>query len=213
MRRFATVSAVILGAVLAAVATGAAARTFNIVQSGLDSWTIYDPATVERPDGGPVRRVWTVRVMRNISSSTPPVPGYVRTLTDYDCDRGEFRWREFSAFSRSGDLLLNRINPSYSWERSDKAADTLAAHNAICGQGTGQNAVSADSIAKLVITLMRTWDPSPAQQALAAAPSKAPASKAAPAKAPSSPKPPAAKSSPPAAAVAAKPVAESDLWP
>lgn len=223
MRRLATASAGVLSLVLAAAAPPASARIFNVVQAAPDSWTVYDPSSVERIDGSPVRRVWTVRVMRNISSSTPPQPGYVRTLTDYDCERREFRWREFSAFSRAGDLLLKKTNPSYSWESADKAIDTLAAYQSICERGRGQGVVAADSIAKLVITLMGTWDPREPQVAAGV-----PASKSAPAKPPlaskpvaskpvaSSPvasKPPVGKTAAPKAAAAVGPVSVADLWP
>ena len=85
-----------------ALAAGAAeARSYYIVQSGPDAWTVMDPEGIERLSDA-VRKAWVVRVQRNILTGDPPTPGYVRTLNEYDCEASRTRWREFSAFSRSG---------------------------------------------------------------------------------------------------------------
>jgi hypothetical protein len=163
---------------LAAVAP-AAARNFVLVDVTPGSWTLIDPEGVETTGGGVVRRVWSVQVLKNILSKPPEQPGYVRTLTDYDCDRREFRWREFSAFSRSGDNLVTKQNPNYNWDSVDKAADTLAGYQVACGKSMGRGIIAAESVAKLVITIMASWDPPPPKPAAKAVP----AAKSAPAKA------------------------------
>lgn len=159
----------------------AQARTFYIVQSGADAWTVMDPEGIERIGTGPVRRAWAVRVQRNILSGNPPTPGYVRTLTEFDCEANRTRWREFSAFSRSGAMLVSKVNPNPEWGPADEASDTYAAHRVVCQGVGGGSVVSADSVAKIVISLMGSWDPPPVPLMPAvAAPAKASAAKAAP---------------------------------
>ncbi|MEW5685233.1 MAG: surface-adhesin E family protein [Pseudomonadota bacterium] len=203
MRRLAPAFASLLA--LALIAAPAAARTYYVVQSGADSWTVMDPEGVERVgEGGAIRRAWAVRVQRNILSGNPPEPGYVRTLTEYDCQAQRTRWREFSAYSRSGKLLVSKVNPNPEWGPAAEAADIYAGYRVICETGGGGSVVSADSVAKIVISLMGSWDPPPAPLApLAGATplTKTPAPKAPAAKAPAA-KTPAAKA--PAAKPAAK---------
>jgi hypothetical protein len=192
---------IILGisaAAAVALAAGAAeARSFYVVQSGPDAWTVMDPEGIERiGEGGAVRRAWAVRVQRNILTGNPPTPGYVRTLSEYDCGLNRTRWREFSAFSRSGAQLVSKVNPNPEWGPAEEASDTYAAHRVVC-EGGGGAIVSAESVAKVVISLMGSWDP-PAAAPKAFVPAvktqvpKAPAGKAAPtAKAAPKPAPPA----------------------
>ena len=157
-----------------ALAAGAAeARSYYIVQSGPDAWTVMDPEGIERLSDA-VRKAWVVRVQRNILTGNPPTPGYVRTLTEYDCEAGRTRWREFSAFSRSGALLVSKVNPNPEWGPADEVSDTYAAHRVVCQGGGGGSVVSAESVAKVVISLMGSWDPPATPVA------KAPAAKAAP---------------------------------
>lgn len=182
--------AVVAGLALSLAAGAVQARSFYIIQSGADSWTVMDPEGIERLGAPGQRRAWVVRVQRNILTGNPPTPGYVRTLTEYDCDAGRTRWREFSAFSRSGSLLVSKVNPNPEWGPADEASDTYAAHRVICEGGGGGSVVSAESVAKVVISLMGSWDPPPAPATPAAAPPtkapppKAPAAKAAPARTP-----------------------------
>ena len=148
---------------LAALCTGSAmARPFYVIQSGGDGWTVMDPQSIELVEKGPVRKAWSVRVQRNILSGNPPTPGYVRTLSEYDCQAQRTRWREFSAFSRSGGLLVSKVNPNPEWGPASEAADTYSAYRVICEGVGGGSVVSADSVAKIVIGLMSSWDPPPA---------------------------------------------------
>jgi hypothetical protein len=139
----------------------AEAKIFYITQSGPDAWTVMDASGIERTPGSPVRTAWAVRVQRNILSGNPPTPGYVRTLTEYDCQAQRTRWREFSAFSRAGALLVSKKNPQPEWGPADEASDTYAAYRVVCEGVGGGSVVSADSVAKVVISLMGSWDPPP----------------------------------------------------
>lgn len=154
------ISAVAAAATLLA-AQGAQARIFYITQSGRDAWTVMDAGGIETSPGSPVRKAWAVRVQRNILSGDPPQPGYVRTLTEYDCAAGRTRWLEFSAFSRSGGLLVSKTNPQPEWGPATEASDTYAAYRVVCEGVGGGSVVSADSVAKVVINLMASWDPPP----------------------------------------------------
>lgn len=176
------------------LAAGAAeARSYYIIQSGPDAWTVMDPDGIERL-GGEVRKAWVVRVQRNILTGNPPTPGYVRTLTEYDCEANRTRWREFSAFSRSGALLVSKVNPNPEWGPADEASDTYSAHRVICEGGGGGAVVSAESVAKVVISLMGSWDPPPTPFTPPAPAAKTPAAKSPAAKA--SPRTPPAKATP-----------------
>jgi len=170
------------------VAGVADAKIFYITQSGPDAWTVMDASGIEQKPGSPVRTAWAVRVQRNILSGNPPTPGYVRTLTEYDCDAQRTRWREFSAFSRAGGLLVSKKNPQPEWGPAIEASDTYSAYRVVCEGVGGGAVVSADSVAKVVISLMASWDPPPepfAPITAAGAALPAPATKAAPpAKAP-----------------------------
>jgi hypothetical protein len=160
------------------LAAGAEARTFYVVQSGGDAWTVMDPEGIERVGEGPVRRAWSVRVQRNILTGDPPTPGYVRTLSEYDCASARTRWREFSAFSRSGALLVSKVNPNPEWGPAEEASDLYAAHRVVCEGGGGGAVVSAESVAKVVISLMGSWDPPPQALTPITPPAKTPPAKA-----------------------------------
>lgn len=169
----------VLALAAASLATAAQARTFYVVQSGPDAWTVMDPEGIERVDGGNVRKAWDVRVQRNILTGTPPQPGYVRTLSEYDCEADRTRWREFTAYSRSGGLLISKVNPNPEWGPANEASDTYAAFRVICRGGGGGSVVSADTVAKVVIGLMGAWDPPATPVAAIPAPKPAvPATKA-----------------------------------
>lgn len=143
---------------LALFAPAADARQFSMSRVGADTYVLVDPQSVESIPGGVVRRTWVVSVQRNILSGDTPLPGYVRTLTDYDCINRETRWRTFQAYARSGEMLMTRDNPSPAWSSVTSAPDILAAYRAVCEANAGASVISADSIAKVVIALMGSWD-------------------------------------------------------
>jgi hypothetical protein len=147
------------GLALLALPSAAAARSYYVIQSGGDGWTVMDPDSVEAVPGSAVKKAWAVRVQRNILSGSPPQPGYVRTLSEYDCAVHRVRWREFSAFSRSGKLLVSKVNPQPEWGPATEDSDTDAAYRVVCEGAGGGSLVSADSVAKVVISLMGSWDP------------------------------------------------------
>lgn len=197
--------AALAGVVLCA--SQAQAKSFYLAPAGRDSWLVIDPLTAESQPGGVVRRMWSVVVQRSIVQGGPPQPGYVRTQTDYDCLNKQVRWRTFSAYSRSGALLVTRDNANPAWTEAAAAPDIYAAFRVACEGGAG-SAVSAESIGRLVITLMASWDapeaPAAPSQPLLPAPGAkpaAPGAKAAtttkPAVTPGPAKPVAAKPAPP----------------
>lgn len=146
---------------LALVATPADARQFSMTRVGSGTYVLVDPQAVESIPGGVVRRTWVVSVQRNILSGETPLPGYVRTLTDYDCVTRASRWRTFQAYARSGELLMTRDNPAYAWTPVDTAPDVLVAYRTVCEGNAGASVIAADGIAKVVIALMASWDPPP----------------------------------------------------
>jgi hypothetical protein len=156
-RRFARLTASLLGLCALAAAPAAVARTFYVLQSGADAWTVMDPFAAQE-QGMQVRRASTVRVQRNILASGAPQPGYVRTQTEYDCARGRTRWLEFSAFSRSGALLARKANPDPQWRPASEAPDIEAAYRVVCNGDGAAAVVEADSIARVVVGLMAAWD-------------------------------------------------------
>ena len=142
-----------------AAASPVQARTFHVLPTAEDGWTIIDPSGIEQLPGGVVKRTWTVGVQRSIVAGEPAQPGYVRTLTEYDCANRETRWRSFSAFSRNGTLVLSRDNTSPTWTRGDASAAVAAELRVVCDGRAVGSAISADSVAKVVIALMGYWDP------------------------------------------------------
>ncbi|WP_293906007.1 surface-adhesin E family protein [Phenylobacterium sp.] len=170
-----------MAAGLALAAAPALARTFYVVQSGADSWTVMDAQGIEAIPDTAFRKAWAVRVQRNILSGNPPQPGYVRTLTEYDCQQTRTRWREFTAFSRSGATLVSKVNPNPEWGPAEEAGDTYAAYRVVCEGVGGGSVVAADTVAKVVIGLMASWDPPPlAAPPAALPPPKAPSTAARP---------------------------------
>lgn len=172
--------AVAIAAALLAAAP-AYGRTFYVVRSGANAWTVMDADGIERILDTSVLRAWSVTVQRNIlSAGQPPQPGYVRTLNEYDCAAHRTRWITFSAFSRGGGLLMTRQNPAPDWGPADEADDLQSSYRVVCEGVGGGAVVAAESLAKVVISLMSAWD-EPAQT-LPAPAAKKPAAKPAPSK-------------------------------
>lgn len=151
---------------------------------------IIDPAAIEPLLDTPVRRMWTVTVQANIMNETPPQPGYVRALNEYDCAAQKSRWRSFTVFSRSGAILLSRENPAGDWVDAAPATGAYGEWRVACGYSRGDSALEADGIAKVVIALMRGFDPPPAA---GAAPPSAVTRKVAPLSSKTQSTPPATK--------------------
>jgi len=87
-------------------------------------------------------------------SGGPQQPGYVRTLSDYDCAGRKVRWKSFYVYSRFGDLVMRQDNPAPAWQGSDADPGLRT----VCGDIRGGSAVSASSIGQLVLSLMQAWD-------------------------------------------------------
>ena len=138
---------------------GAQARSFLLLRAPGDARMIVDPAGIEQAPDTPVRRMWTVTVQRNILNETPPQPGYVRALNEYDCAAQKTRWKTFTAFSRAGAPLVSRDNKETAWSDVTPTSAALAEWRVACGHSSGDSAIEADSVAKVVIALMRAWDP------------------------------------------------------
>jgi hypothetical protein len=161
----------------------AVARPFNILRAA-GSWIVIDRSAIEK--AGDIRRGAVVTVQGNILDGSPPQPGYVRTISEYDCGKRDVRWKSFSAFSRNGSLLVKQDNASNDWVPAAAAPETLAALRVVCGEFDGDAAISANGIADVVIALLQTYDPP--------APASAPPVKPEPPKAkPATAKPAAAK--------------------
>ncbi|MFN9848821.1 MAG: surface-adhesin E family protein [Alphaproteobacteria bacterium] len=163
MSRAARIVAVLVGLATTAFGPVAIGASYYVVQSSADAWTVIDPQGVETlSNEGPVRRAWAVRVQRNIMTGEVPVPGYVRTLSEYDCGANLVRWTEFTAFSRTGATLVSQRNPNPEWNPPTNASDIYNAFRLVCRRsGGGGSVVSAESVAKVVISLMAAWDPPP----------------------------------------------------
>ena len=100
---------VAVAAGVALTASPAVARPFNILRAA-GSWIVIDRSAIEQT--GDLRRGAVVTVQGNILDGSPPQPGYVRTISEYDCSKRDVRWKTFSAFSRTGILLVKQDNAS-----------------------------------------------------------------------------------------------------
>lgn len=163
-------------AALCAAAAPAQAAVFRIVASDAGSVTVVDPAAVRFDGQTRLFSAWTVAVKRKLTDDEAGQPGYVRTLTEYDCVRRQFRWRTVMAYSRFGALVLEMNNSDSAWLSGYQARGQDAGLRAVCDD-VASGAVSANSMAELVISLMHSWDP-PAvepEPVVPAAPKAAPA--------------------------------------
>ena len=79
-----------------ALAGAAQAKIFNMIEIGADTVLLIDPTGIERVGDGAVRKAWIVSVQRNMTTGAAPQPGYVRTLTEYDCASRRTRSRTAS---------------------------------------------------------------------------------------------------------------------
>jgi hypothetical protein len=159
-------------AAVCVAAAPADARSFLVLRA-LSSWIVIDRLAIEQ--AGEIRRGTIVTVQANILDGSPPQPGYVRTLSEYDCSKREVRWRTFSAYSRTGTLLVKQDNRSNDWVPANAAAETLAALRVVCGESDGDAAISAGGVADVVIALLQAYDPAPTPAAALPKPPAKPA--------------------------------------
>jgi hypothetical protein len=157
-------------AILALAAFAAQAQPYYVLRANGDARTIIDPSAIEQVPGGAVRKTWTVTVQRNLVGGSAPQPGYVRSVNEYDCAQQTMRWRNFTAYSRSGSPLASRTNPSQDWEAVTPRSGALVEWRVVCGLSAGDSVVSAASVAKLVVALMAAFDLPPAAPAPAITP-------------------------------------------
>ena len=150
---------------------------FRILASDADSITVVDPTGVRFDGQTRLFSAWTVAIKRKLTDEDAAQPGYVRTLNEYDCVRRQFRWRTVMVYSRFGALVLQMDNTNSDWLSGYQPAGQDAGLRAVCDEATS-GAVSANSMAELVISLMRSWDPpgvEPLTPTIPLAPKAAPA--------------------------------------
>jgi hypothetical protein len=149
------------------------AGTYSIVARTPDSWTVVDPAAAESLAGG-IKRLSSVTVQKSISPRGPPRPGYVKSLSEYDCALRKSRWIQFVLYDRSGAVVISQKNPKPDWSEPTRGTDAGSTLALLCGQygGVDLPAVSATSLGGLVLSLFAGWDQATAPVGLpAAAPS------------------------------------------
>lgn len=160
-----------------------AATTVYVIRRTEDSWTVMDPAAVEKVAGGPIRRTYSVVVRRNLLNGGPPQPGYVRTLNEFDCEAYKFRWRTFTIYNRFGAVVVKQDNADPAFKPLERGSDEEAIFKTVCDGAGGGSVVSAPSLGLLVIGLMQGWDEAAMTSALTQLPPKpAPIMKPAPKK-------------------------------
>src|SRR6185437_9313400 len=169
--------------VLAAFAppSGARAAVFAVLQSTPDVVTVLDRAAIQTVGQTAVRRAWSVSVKKVLTEGGPQQPGYVRTLTEYDCVARQLRWRTFQVYSRFGDLVMKQDNRDDVWGPAPDAGESAAAMKAVCDGSVGGAVIAANSVSQLVLTLMQAWDaqaPLPPPQVVDPAPKKKPGARA-----------------------------------
>lgn len=160
--------------------TAAQAASYRMARVSPDRVILIDPVAIWTSPDRKQREAYVITVQRSIVVGDPPVPGYVRTLQQFDCAAGTVNWREFQAFSRSGAMLVKRTNTDAPPAPSTRDFETLAIYRMVCEDNQGDSVVAADSLAKVVIAVMSGWDPPPTVLPLPVAPTAKPAPKPAP---------------------------------
>ena len=135
-----------------------AATIVYVIRRTEDSWTVMDPAAVERVAGGPIRRTYSVVVRRNLLNGGPPQPGYVRTLNEFDCEAYKVHWRTFTIYNRFGAVVVKQDNADPAFKALERGSDEEAIFKTVCDGAGGGSVVSAPSLGLLVIGLMQGWD-------------------------------------------------------
>jgi hypothetical protein len=135
-----------------------AATIVYVIRRTEDSWTVMDPAAVEKVAGGPIRRTYSVVVRRNLLNGGPPQPGYVRTLNEFDCEAYKVHWRTFTIYNRFGAVVVKQDNADPAFKPLERGSDEEAIFKTVCDGAGGGSVVSAPSLGLLVIGLMQGWD-------------------------------------------------------
>jgi hypothetical protein len=135
-----------------------ASTIIYVIRRTDDAWTVVDPAAVEKVPGGPIRRAFSVTVRRNLLNGGPPQPGYVRTLSEFDCEAMKFRWRTFTIYNRFGAVVVKQDNAEPAFVSLERGSDEEAIFRTVCDGSGGGSVVAAPSLGLLVIGLMQGWD-------------------------------------------------------
>jgi hypothetical protein len=146
------------GKTAAPAPTVAAGAIVYVIRRTEDSWTVMDPAAVERVAGGPIRRTYSVTVRRNLLNGGPPQPGYVRTLNEFDCEAYKVHWRTFTIYNRFGAVVVKQDNADPAFKPLERGSDEEAIFRTVCDGSGGGSVVAAPSLGLLVIGLMQGWD-------------------------------------------------------
>jgi hypothetical protein len=146
-------------AAIVLAAAPACAATYSVVAWTPDTWTVVDPAAAEILANG-VKRLFSITVQKSISPTGVPTPGYVKTLSEYDCQRNQSRWVEFTLYDRSGAAMTKQKNPDPRWSAPASGADAGSTLTLLCNPygAVGVPTVFAPSLGDLVIRLFARWD-------------------------------------------------------
>jgi len=140
-----------------ALCSTAGAATFHVTEQTPRAWTLLDPSTVEQTGGG-VFRAPSITVQRSITARGDGRPGYLRTISEYDCAGRRSRWLSFTVYSESGAKILAQTNSDAAWTQPAPGAEAHRAMAVICRTpGTDLPAVSASSIGALITSLFAMW--------------------------------------------------------
>jgi hypothetical protein len=160
----------VVASVLALFAGAAEARVFLVVRSGSDAWTVIDPQSVEQTAGSAVRRAVSVTIQKSIAEGGGVFPGYVRTISEYDCQRRVTRWRSLAVYDRLSRRLVARENDKSDWLTPAPGSEVYASLRMVCEGGSGA-VISADSVGQVVAALMQAFeDPPPPPPPIRATP-------------------------------------------
>ncbi len=142
-----------------ALAAPADAATFYVVSRTPQAWTLVDPATVEMTPGG-VRRIASVTVQKSITPKGPPQPGYLRSVSEYDCAQRRTRWLRFTLYSSAGRTVMSQQNAQPAWTQPSRGTEGGAILALLCGDpgGHDQPVISAPSVGDLIVSLFASWN-------------------------------------------------------
>jgi len=134
------------------------AASFYVLRQTPDAWTVLERGAVETTPGG-IMRAWSVTVQRSIIPGPVSQPGYVQTLSEYDCAREQTRWLRFNLYSRAGGKVMSQENAKPDWTTPARNTERGAALALLCGAEGGSDlpVVSAPTVGNLILGLFATW--------------------------------------------------------